>query len=69
MSISAEEFNRALAKLKELEAKREKKYCRKCDAEVYEMRASPEATNDLLAAGYDGTCCWFNRLTDDVKRH
>lgn len=66
MSIPADVFREVYEKLKAAEAARPKTYCPKCGKETLEMKMRPDAAEDMLAAGYDGTCCWegFDRLGD-----
>ena len=33
--------------------------CPKCGKNCYEANVDIEAIDDLVAAGYDGTCCWM----------
>ena len=62
-TIPTDVFNAAYQKLKEADAKN-RTYCPKCGKRTYELLAHPEAADDLIAAGYDGTCCWsgFDKL-------
>jgi len=56
--ITAAKFRKVYEALKAAEARHPKEHCPKCGRAVISMPMHSEAATDMVAAGYDGTCCW-----------